>query len=223
MIEKIDAVIVAAGIGQRMGSNIPKQYLKIKDKTILQMSIESIQRSQFVNNIIVVLHSKDHIFNSLNLKNIITAQGGEQRQDSVLNGIALAQSRYVLVHDAARPFVKVDDIDLLIRTIFQKNSVGGILVQPLTDTLKLGKNGQIEKTIPRDCLFRAQTPQIFLKDSLSYALTKAKNDNVALTDEASAIEYINEKPIYVQADSNNIKITTKEDLELARAILNLGD
>ena len=216
----IDVVIVAAGVGKRLGANIPKQYLKINDKTILEHSINAISQCSYLNKIILVLSKEDQYFQTLSIANdpkIILAYGGKERQDSVLNGLLQVKTEYAMVHDAARPFVTKTDLDNLC-TLALKGSIGGILATAVSDTLKLAENMQIKQTVSRTNMYRALTPQLFRTKDLIEALTQASCNKVAITDEASAMEYLGYKVQIVEGSSSNFKITTIDDYKMAQAM-----
>lgn len=216
----IDVVIVAAGVGKRLGANIPKQYLKINDKTILEHSIEAIRQCSYLGKIILVLSKDDQYFKTLDLadkSNISIAYGGKERQDSVLNGLLQVDSTYAMVHDAARPFVTKNDLDNLC-SLALNDSIGGILASPVSDTLKFACNMQIKHTVPRANMYRALTPQLFKTKELIEALIKASNEKVAITDEASAMEYLGYSVQIVEGSSSNFKITTMDDYKMAQAM-----
>ena len=225
---KIHLIIVAAGIGRRFKvagttSQLPKQYETIGDKTILAHSITAFDDIA-VDSITVVTHPQDQYWHTIqpieSRHKIQNTAGGEQRHDSVRNGIKslkAAADDWVLVHDAARPCVTAEEINALINACLKKQQ-GGLLVKPTTDTIKYSKQGKrVEKTINRDELFAAQTPQMFRCGDLLKALTVFEAGSI--TDESSAIEAQGQKPLMVQGKPGNIKITTYDDLALATFIL----
>lgn len=225
---KIHLIIVAAGIGRRFKatgtpSQLPKQYETIGDKTILAHSITAFD-DVAVDGITVVTHPQDHYWQTIqpidSKHQIQNTAGGQQRHDSVRNGIKSLQAAaddWVMVHDAARPCVSAEEINALINTCLKKHQ-GGLLVKPTTDTIKYSKDGNsVEKTINRDELFAAQTPQMFRCGDLLKALTVFEAGSI--TDESSAIEAQGQKPLMVQGKPSNIKITTYDDLALATFIL----
>ena len=122
------------------------------------------------------------------------------------------------MHDSVRPCILQNDINNIINKI-KNHQVGGLLVSPIVDTIKLCSKTEVKKTIQRENMYYAQTPQIYRINLLLQALKKIKNDKVQITDDASSIEYLGLKSLCVIADKNNIKITTKDDLKLANFIL----
>lgn len=217
----INAVVAAAGVGRRMGADIPKQYLKISDKTIIEHTLERLISASFIDEIIVVISSEDDYFKELPISSnpkISITYGGKERADSVLNGLKAAKSEYVLVHDAARPCVLISDIEKLV--LSSTNEHGGILAAPVCDTMKLvDTDKNILKTIPRNGLFRALTPQYFQRQTLIKAYEEASLKGLVITDEASAMEFFGFSPKVVLGNCSNIKITEKQDLSLAEFYL----
>lgn len=220
---KVDVIIPAAGVGKRMQSVVPKQYLDIDGMTILDRTIDKFISLEFINKVIVVLSSNDDYFRDskfLNNPKLLVVLGGKERCDSVYNGILAATSEYVLVHDAARPCVLTSDIQLLVDKCSNDN--GGLLVSRIPDTIKkANEHNEVISTIPRDNVYRALTPQYFKKDLLRKAYEKSVNDGFVMTDESSAMEYLGYKPQAVVGSSTNIKITEPNDLELAKIFLQL--
>lgn len=219
-------VIPAAGIGSRMEAKCPKQYLKLLDKTIVEHTLDRLLSLQLVEKIYIALNENDDYWPGLehaNNSKIIRVDGGSERADSVLNCLnALAnyarEDDWVLVHDAARPCIRAQEIIKLITEI-GNHSVGGILGVPVADTLKQVSQGNIEKTVDRAMLWQAQTPQMFrfglLRNCLQFALHEGKK----ITDEASALESCGYAPLMVQGRSDNIKITRPEDLPIAAILM----
>ena len=216
-------IIPAAGVGKRMQSVVPKQYLDIDGMTILDRTIDKFISLEFINKVIVALSPNDDYFRDskfLNNPKLLVVLGGKERCDSVYNGILAATSEYVLVHDAARPCVLTSDIQLLVDKCSNDN--GGLLVSRIPDTIKkANEHNEVISTIPRDNVYRALTPQYFKKDLLRKAYEKSVNDGFVMTDESSAMEYLGYKPQAVVGSSTNIKITEPNDLELAKIFLQL--
>ena len=223
---KVHLIIVAAGIGSRFKRSLsakPKQYELLGKQTMLAHSIQAFDDIA-IDGITVVLHPDDKFWAQIQPINsthtIKTTLGGAQRYDSVRNGIKAlnaAKDDWVLVHDAARPCVTINEINALIETCLSHQQ-GGLLVRPITDTIKFSKSGeQVDKTINREQLFAAQTPQMFRCGDLLKALTVFEAGSI--TDESSAIEAQGRKPLMIQGKASNIKITTYDDLALATFIL----
>ncbi|MFK8028263.1 MAG: 2-C-methyl-D-erythritol 4-phosphate cytidylyltransferase [Gammaproteobacteria bacterium] len=221
------AVIPAAGIGERVGASIPKQYLKIAGKTILEHAIHSFVGNSRITGITIALHPHDVHFETLSIKpssdKIQVELGGETRAHSVLNVLSsidlyMNHGDFVLVHDAARPCLTDSDLDKLIDAGIH-HEVGAILGSRVSDTIKHVENNNIVSTINRENVWRAYTPQMFKYDILKNALESALKNNVCITDEASAIEYLGHQSCMVEGDARNIKVTTVEDIALAEIFL----
>ncbi len=218
---QIDVVIPAAGIGKRMGSTIPKQYLKINNRTILEHTVGIFLKSELVHRIIICTRADDEIFNSLGLTKNLKIQrvdGGAERVDSVLNGLRYVTTDWVMVHDAARPCLTQSDIQNLVRAV--QGYCGGILGCAVRDTMKrTDPSLAIQGTVDRSLLFHALTPQMFQTKELLSAIETAQKAGVTITDEASAMEFAGFHPQLVAGRSDNIKITQSSDLALAQFIL----
>lgn len=222
------AVIPAAGVSRRMGSeSTPKQYLTIAGRSVLEWSLQPFLDRSDISGVVVVLAQSDEAWRKLAVARnarVTTAIGGDERVHSVraglhaLNGRADARD-WVLVHDAARPCLSSDDLHRLIEKL-RADDVGGLLASPLVDTLKRADSSDhVVATASRDLLWRALTPQMFRLSVLEHALTRAIDDNVAVTDESQAIESLGLRPRLIAGDADNIKITTPSDLERAKRIL----
>ncbi|MDG1732686.1 MAG: 2-C-methyl-D-erythritol 4-phosphate cytidylyltransferase [Thalassotalea sp.] len=220
---KFSVVVPAAGIGKRMQSDCPKQYLKIDDVCIIEHTIKRLLSHPQINQVIVALAEHDAVFKLLPIASdprVINVVGGKERSDSVLAGLQhVNDAKWVLVHDAARPCITHQDIDRLI-TFCIANEQGAILATPVRDTMKRTTNtSEIQHTENRDNLWHAQTPQMFNHRQLQTCLTAAIKNNVSITDEASAIEASGAKSFVVEGREDNIKITRPSDLNLAAFIL----
>ncbi|MGO2478936.1 MAG: 2-C-methyl-D-erythritol 4-phosphate cytidylyltransferase [Pseudoalteromonas sp.] len=218
----IAVVVPAAGVGSRMQYHAPKQYISLAGKTILEHTLYKLSQVKGVRSIKVAISEGDGYYDDLPFidERIARVNGGKERSDSVLNALkALAGDApdWVLVHDAARPLVTITDIEHLITECLAANE-GGILATKVKDTIKRGRS-HVEKTVPRDELWQALTPQFFDYQQLKSALTQALQQQVTITDEASAIEWAKLPVQLVAGRSDNIKITTPEDLDLANYLL----
>lgn len=218
------AVVPAAGIGSRMQTECPKQYLKIGDKTILEHAVASLMAHPRVAHVVIAISPTDSWFASLPLAsnpNITVINGGAQRADSVLAGLNVVQgAQWVLVHDAARPCLHQDDLARLL-AITETSKIGGILAAPVRDTMKRGEPGKnlIAHTVDREELWHALTPQLFPLELLRSCLQRALDEHASITDEASALEYCGFHPELISARADNIKVTRPEDLALAEFYL----
>ncbi|BBN82762.1 2-C-methyl-D-erythritol 4-phosphate cytidylyltransferase [Pseudoalteromonas sp. A25] len=215
---KIAAVVPAAGVGSRMQVGHPKQYLKIADKTILEHTLNKLGQLPELDSIVVAVSETDEYFKTLPLQDrrIIAVNGGKERADSVLNALNALTSHqpdWVLVHDAARPLVTLQDMRTLI-TQCMADGEGGLLAARVKDTIKRGETHSLE-TVPREQLWQALTPQFFPYQALKDALQRALENSVSITDEASAMEWAQHPVKLICGRSDNIKITTPEDYDLA--------
>ncbi len=221
------ALIPAAGMGSRIGDKCPKQYLSLLGQPMLAYSIDVLARHPRVSMIFVVLAPEDNWFAGFDWK-ISGAElkflriGGATRSLSVARGLEamgdeVGSNDWVLVHDAARPCLSTGLLNRLIDGVGD-DDVGGLLAIPIADTIKAvdGRNRVIE-TRQRDGLWGAQTPQMFRRGLLERALSEAQSD--PLTDESSAIELLGLRPLLVESDADNMKVTFPGDLQLAETIL----
>ncbi|MEP5567535.1 MAG: 2-C-methyl-D-erythritol 4-phosphate cytidylyltransferase [Halioglobus sp.] len=221
MSSQLHAIIPAAGIGSRMAAEIPKQYLRIAGKTLLEHSVETLLHTPGIRSVTVALHPDDDYANNLDVfsdPRVTRVSGGDLRADSVLaalQAVPAQQDDWVLVHDAARPGLQVADVLRLIETVTTKGE-GGILAEPVVDTVKRADpEGRVEMTVDRSLLWRAQTPQMFRFKELMSALVAAAEGGHAVTDEASAMELAGLPVRLVPGSPENLKVTVAEDLKLA--------
>ncbi len=219
------AIIPASGIGRRMQSDRPKQYLSFCGKTILEHTLDRLLSCPLIHGAIVIISLDDPYWSALNYqpaKPLHVAEGGVERQDSVISGLSVLtdmfDGAFALVHDAVRPLVSDSDITKLIRSIDNGNYCA-ILASPVSDTLKKqNETGCSQETVDRQGLWRALTPQLFDAELLLQALEQARANNQVLTDEAAAMEALGQNPLLVEGSSENIKITRPDDLHLAELI-----
>jgi len=218
-------IIVAAGSGQRFASDTPKQFLEIAGKLAIQHSIDAFDRVDSIEGIILVMPKNQELWQDIELtanKPLMYTTGGSTRVESVLLGLQIIEPlvddiSWVLVHDAARICITVGDITKLIEQCNKKNQ-GGLLVKPINDTIKFSTDGRnVLKTINRNQLYAALTPQMFPFKQLVEILEQA--DSKKVTDEASAFEQAGIMPLMIKGRSDNIKLTYAEDLLMAEYIL----
>ncbi|SNY53221.1 2-C-methyl-D-erythritol 4-phosphate cytidylyltransferase [Arsukibacterium tuosuense] len=223
----IAAVIPSAGVGKRMQAAVPKQYLTLNDKTILEHSVSRICCQPQVAALWLALDKADPYFATTPLAAaaIERVDGGTERVHSVLQALQqIDADRYpwVLVHDAARPLIREADITLLIERCLQAGH-GGILACPVRDTMKRGKATSagtlVADTVDREQLWHALTPQFFPTRQLRQAIEQALAAGVTITDEASAMEWAGQPVLLVEGQADNIKITRPADLTLATYFL----
>lgn len=217
------AVVPAAGIGKRMGSEVPKQYLQLDGRAVIDHTIERLLLHPAIDGVYVALSDADTRWQATEFAghpDLVTLPGGAERCHSVLNALERLSARasvddWVLVHDAARPCVRRDDIDHLIDKV-RSHPVGGLLGMPVRDTMKRTDAADlILQTVERTQLWHAYTPQMFRLGALRDALTRALQDGFLVTDEASAIERLGHRPLMVEGHADNLKITHPDDLPLA--------
>jgi 2-C-methyl-D-erythritol 4-phosphate cytidylyltransferase len=223
---EIWAVIPAAGIGKRMLSDIPKQYLDLAGRPVIEHTINRLLAVAQVRGVVVSLQPDDPYWQNIHIesdKPVYLAAGGVERCYSVINALDTLSAldeynsavTWVLVHDAVRPCVSIDDICKLIDSASAAES-GGLLAMPVRDTMKREDNDQcVGQTVDRTGLWHALTPQLFPCESLNMALKKAVSDGFMVTDESSAMEHAGFHPRLVEGREDNIKITRPADLRLA--------
>lgn len=225
------AVIPAAGIGQRMQSDVPKQYLPLFGSTVIENTIHRLLSADKIKGLAISLRQDDQFWDKVDISSkqpVIRAEGGAERCDSVLNAMkALAgydgfdiDNDWVLVHDAVRPCIRLEDINLLIEQAMANES-GGLLALPVRDTMKRQSPGSVsvQKTEDREGLWHALTPQLFPYKHLYKALLKSLSEGVSITDESSAMEHAGFAPLLVKGHEDNIKITRPNDLRLAELFI----
>ena len=230
---RIFALIPCAGIGSRSGVLSPKQYQLLAGQAMVWHTLQAFRQVTAVAGIWVVTHPGDTGFTQVcphfnHPGDRQVAVGGATRAVSVRNGLqamlqqAAAPSDWVLVHDAARCLITPLQINALINAC-QHDAVGGLLALPLADTLKSGQLGEdpsrVGQTLPRADKWLAQTPQMFRIGALLVALEAAEKRGVVVTDESSALEALNLKPLLVPGSAQNFKVTYPDDFALAEAVL----
>ncbi len=223
MTDQFWAVVPASGVGRRMGSEIPKQYLSLGATTVLDQTLQRLLRHDRIQSVFLALSDDDQWWQSSLFcqdERIHRVRGGRERCHSVFNALqALSQQAddddWVLVHDAARPCLRVADLDRLIEAAVARAD-GALLGVPVRDTMKrTDGSGQIQQTVDRERLWHAFTPQMFPLKPLYQALEQALSSGLQVTDEASAMELAGYHPLMVEGHRDNIKITHPEDLGLA--------
>lgn len=225
------AAIPAAGVGARMGSGVPKQYLTVRGRCILAHVLDRFCDHPAIVGVVVAIAEHDARWPVLGYAThakVQTAPGGAERCQSVLNSLRRLLDRarpddWVLVHDAARPCVRRGDIDRLIETA-GNHAVGGILALPVRDTMKRADgHDTVAATVEREGLWHALTPQMFRVGPLEHALAAAIAQGRSVTDEAQAMEMQGLRPLLVPGHADNIKITHDDDLALAELFLSLQE
>lgn len=219
---KVTAVVTAAGSGRRMGTPLPKQFLKIGGKTVLEKAVEPFEASEHVDEIIVVGSSE-----FLELCTGLCRQfskfsravaGGKERQDSVRNALNLVEDGYVLIHDGARPYV---DMETIMRVLEAAAGTGAaVAAVPVKDTVRQTRGGDNTDsiTLPRDRLYSVQTPQGFDVALIREAYAAAEAEGFLGTDDGGLAERAGHPVTIVEGSYRNIKITTQEDLPMETRI-----
>ncbi|HQU15122.1 MAG: 2-C-methyl-D-erythritol 4-phosphate cytidylyltransferase [Chromatiales bacterium 21-64-14] len=220
-------VIPAAGKGTRMGAELPKQYLELAGRRVLEHTLNRLAADPRIVGIVVALGADDTLWPRVDPPQsvtLLTVTGGAERCHSVLNALDHLAERadehdWVLVHDAARPCLRVADLARLIDTLTE-DPVGGLLALPVHDTMKRASaDRRVLDTVNRDGLWHALTPQMFRLGALRAALKAAIAAGFLVTDEAAAMEWSGHRPRLVEGSGDNLKITRPEDLPLAEYYL----
>lgn len=221
------ALVPAAGRGRRFGGPLPKQYLHAAGKPLLEHALDALLGHPRVAGVVVALAAGDPLWpgwRERHGKPVLACTGGGERADSVLAAIdalpsGVAEDALLLVHDAARPNLRGEDLSRLIDAA-EAHADGALLAAPVRDTLKRADaDGRIRATEPREGLWRALTPQAFRRGLLRQALLEARAAGVAATDEAMAVERLGLRPRLVEGREDNLKVTTPADLALAEFLL----
>ncbi|WP_202842798.1 2-C-methyl-D-erythritol 4-phosphate cytidylyltransferase [Luteimonas saliphila] len=214
------AIVPAAGRGARFGGALPKQYVEVEGRPLIAYSLAALLAHPGVRGAVVVLADDDRHWpdwREISGKPLLRCAGGQSRADSVLAGLLALPDEvraddFVLVHDAARPNLRHGDLTALLER-GRNDPVGAILAAPVRDTLKrAGDDGGIDRTEPRERLWRALTPQLFRRLQLARALEAASEAGLAVTDEAMAMERQGMRPLLVEGAEDNFKVTTASDL-----------
>lgn len=207
------AIILCAGKGSRSGLTYNKMLYRFKNKTVYEMSMEIFLNDERCKQIVVVTKEEelDDLKKLISSKKIDYVFGGKERQDSVYNGLQVVKEDYVLIHDGARPYLKKENIDDILECLNKNDAC--LLVVPVKDTIKVCIDGNIVKTLPREQLVQAQTPQAFKTELIKRCYQKGKDKNYIATDDASLVEYFENIEVKAVLGSySNIKITTPDDL-----------
>ncbi len=227
MKDKTALILAAGGVGQRMGADMPKQFIKICGKEIIMHTIDSLLTCDFIDKIVIVCHS-DYVDYCRKLvspinKDITVISGGETRQASVYKGLKeVADCKYVLVHDAVRCLISAADVYKLHDELVKHGSC--TLAVKVKDTVKIAdKDNFVLSTPERDKLWQIQTPQAFVTKELIAAHDYAAETGYVGTDDCSLIEHFGKNVKLVEGSYENIKITTVSDLKIAQVFLKGSD
>ena len=227
--QQLALIIPAAGAGERMGEEIPKPYLELSGKTVLEYTLSSFTEIPGLGEVIIATtptyikqteEMLDRIFPGLVCH---VVQGGKERQDSIRNALKKISGKtgLIAVHDAVRPFVSKRDVETCI--IEAAKWGGAVLAIPSKDTIKIaGDNNEIVKTPERKRMWQAQTPQIFWAALLREAYEHAEIYKIKGSDDSSLVEEVGGKVVLVNGSSKNFKITYPLDLEIADWLIKKG-
>jgi 2-C-methyl-D-erythritol 4-phosphate cytidylyltransferase len=217
-------IIPAAGQGKRMGAGRNKLYLTLEGIPVLIHTLRVFEEDEQCEGIILSIHQNDEqgfkeLLKEYRIRKVTDlVYGGKERQDSVFNGVkTINTDGIVLVHDAARPFVKKETIHELSKAA--ETDGAAIAAVPVKDTIKKAANLQVTETIERSSLWAVQTPQAFRVSVLLNAHERAVVDKFTGTDDASLVERLSHKVVIIEGDYDNIKLTTPEDVYFAEAII----
>lgn len=226
-VMKVSVILVGAGLGLRMGGAVKKPFLQIHGKPIFLHTIERFAQNEKISEIILVVGETEiqslhdtwqSTLEANKVKKIVP--GGKRRQDSVYNGICQVSSdaEIILIHDIVRPLVRKEHIEAVIDKA--KETGAAILAAPMKATVKeVGNNFLVQRTIPRNILWMAQTPQGFKSNLILNVFSQLKNSDIEFTDDAQMVEKAGYPVYIVPGTDENIKITTPEDIRLAEALL----
>lgn len=234
MKEHTTAIVLAAGQGKRMQSKVHKQYLLLQDKPVLFYALKAFEDS-FIDDIVLVVgkdeeeYCRKEIIDKYGFKKVrAIVEGGKERYHSVAYGIKAIhwECNYIFIHDGARPFINREILNRVFEQV--KKSKACVVGMPVKDTVKIADEaGFVESTPNRARVWQIQTPQVFEAEVISEAYSRLLteemrllSEGVTVTDDAMVVEYFMKLPVkLVEGSYQNIKITTPEDLEIARSFL----
>ncbi len=225
---KVYGIIAAGGHGKRMGTEVPKQLLKLDGVTIIEHSLRPFILCPDIEGIVIV--AADTIFKHIKKivknvsdgdKSLTVVKGGSKRQDSVWNGLEAVpdDTDVVVIHDAVRPFITPNLITECARTAMKNGAV--TVMRPLKETLKVAENNVVVKTLDRSTLWITQTPQAFRTELIIKAHRLALKENYTGTDDSMLVEHLGHPVYIIEGNDMNIKITTMADLKIAGVILSM--
>jgi len=207
-------IVLCAGQGKRTGLNYNKMFYSFEGKTIYEMTLKYFIDDERCKQIIVVCRNDEREdFKQLNTSEKIEyVEGGKERQDSVYSGLQVVKNDYVFIHDGARPFIKKEHINNLLKEVIIHKAC--LLMVPCKDTIKEVVDGKVVRTLERERLMQAQTPQVFLTTLVKDAYKQGIESCYQATDDAQMVEKFSDQDVYVViGDYDNKKVTTPEDLK----------
>ncbi len=230
--KKCTAIVLAAGQGKRMGTKVQKQYLEISGKPVLSYSLEVFQQSGIIDEIILVVgegqeeYCRKEIVDKFRITKVNRiVNGGAERFHSVWNGLQeITDDGFVFIHDGARPFVTEEILMRAYETVQEEKAC--VVGMPVKDTIRIADANRFAKETPdRNYVWQVQTPQVFENSLIKKAYSLLmKQDIIQVTDDAMAVETMLQKNVkLVEGSYENIKITTPEDLQVAKTILRNRD
>lgn len=218
----VTAVIPAAGVGKRFGSDVKKQFFTIFDNTVFYYTLTALKRAYPFQEFLMGASPSDfdHIKEQARLAGVSEyrlIEGGAERYETVYNCIKAVKTDYVLIHDAVRPFISSELVQAVIDSALKSGAaICGLQVR---DTLKKINGNMVEKTVNRDEYILSHTPQVFKTSVLKKAIENASEFDIAVTDEAQAMEMYRKKVSWVSSSPDNIKLTYSEDLSIAESLI----
>lgn len=221
----VTAIIVAGGLGTRMNAGVPKQFMLLKGKPVVQWSLECFEQTPIIDKIVLVLprawvdEGRDKLISFDPIKPFAIVAGGNTRQESVKAGIDAISDRegWVIIHDGARPGVSPELVTSALNSA--KKLGNAVCAIPSTDTLVRAAEGAVVENLDRSQIFRVQTPQIFRLSQMRRAIENAFSKGISATDDAGLIRELGEKIFLVDGSELNSKVTRPEDLFLLEALL----
>lgn len=227
---RVNAIVLSAGQGTRMGSNVPKVLLDVAEKPLILHTLERFERAHEVERVVLVVaegelpHYRELLGSRFIGKtlSVTLCPGGVRRQDSVKAGLSSldADCVLVLIHDGARPFVQPDLIDRCVTESSDGHSL--CVAVRARNTIKRVTDGVVQETISRALLWEVQTPQVFALSTLCEAYDFADREGIEATDDASLVEYLGKPVRILEGSTTNIKVTYPEDVIFAEALLAAG-
>ena len=228
---KTTAIIAAGGQGKRIEGNLPKQFLMLKDKPILAHTVDKFEKCELIDEIILIVpegyleYCSQKVVDKYGFKKVRKVVcGGKERQDSVYSGLKACPNNtpIVVIHDGVRPLISPDKISESVKICQEKKSAGVVLAVPVKETVKRVEQSNIITTLDREKLWLTQTPQTFEYKLILDAHEKAKENDFMGTDDSALVERLGYEVTILEGDYRNIKITTKEDLQVAEKFLEMG-
>ncbi len=222
---RVAAIVPAAGKGRRINSRIDKPYIELCGKPILAHTLFKLSKNRHITEIIVVVNKKRinifrrKIIDRFKITKVRIVVGGKERKDSVFNALKSVSGEidYILIHDAVRPFINNNLIETSLKAAQRFGAC--VVAVPVKATLKyLGRSDSIRYTPDRRDFWEAQTPQVFKRNLIEKAYKKAGKKKINITDDSMLVEQFGVRPKVVRGSYDNIKITTQEDLELAKIL-----